>query len=141
MEYGYEKGHFKLGQTVYFVGDKTYRFSLRKKCAYCDSSGYVLIKGKEFKCPNCNGAYESKEVIERVVDRKYKIKSVLTFDNGDKSFEIYANNDNGLGIMIQRGRDGVNRYFGSEEEAQRDCDKYNEENGVYALLNKYREET
>lgn len=137
VEYGYEEGHFKLGQTVYFVGDKIHRFSLRKKCVYCNSSGYVLIKGIEFKCPNCNGAHESKEVIERVVDQALKIESVLTFKNKKKSFEIYSTGDNGLGIMIQRGRDGYNRYFGSKEEAQKECDKYNEKNGVYVLLNKY----
>lgn len=37
------------------------------------STGKILVKGKEFKCPECNGSFEIKEVIEKVL-KKIKLK-------------------------------------------------------------------
>ncbi len=72
-DYGYEAGTFKLGQTVYHINDMTYKFRFHKRCVYCDNTGKILVKGKEFKCPECNGSFEIKEVIEKVL-KKIKLK-------------------------------------------------------------------
>lgn len=139
IDCGYEEGHFKLGQTVYHIVDKIHRFSFHKHCTYCENSGKVIIKDKEFKCPSCNGVLEHKQVIEMVLDdRKNKIESIKTFKNKNESFETYATDSNGCGILIQKCRDGFNRYFHSEEEAQAVCDEYNRKNNVYVLLNEYQ---
>lgn len=140
-DYGYEAGTFKLGQIVYHTTTKIHRFRFHKKCTYCDSTGRVLIKGKEFKCPSCNGDMEWKEVDEKVIDDIYapiKIASIMTFKNNDKSLEIYVNDSSGYGLIIQKSRDGENNYFATREEAQRVCDEYNKSNYVYTQLDEYK---
>ena len=138
IDYGYKAGTFKLGQTIYPVSSKTHRFRFHKKCVYCDNTGKVLVKGKEFKCPECNGSFETKEVIEKVLDNPEKIESVISFKNRNKSLEIYTNNSNGYGLMIQNQNDGTNNYFGSKREAQDVCDRYNKEYNVDLFLEKYK---
>jgi RecJ-like exonuclease len=137
---GYEHGTFQLGKKVYHIREQVHRFTFHKTCECCDSTGKVLIKGKEFKCPNCNGAYESKEVIEMVLDDfiECKIGGIITFTNKKGVFEIYTTSDNGTGWIIQRQSDGDNRWFKTKEEAQSACDRYNSQHGVYALLNEYQ---
>lgn len=135
---GYEAGTFKLGQSVYHVSSKTHRFRFHKKCLYCDNTGRVLIKGKEFKCPECNGSFETKEVIEKVLGEPEKIRSVLSFKNRNQSLEIYTNNSSGYGLMIQKQDDGTNNYFGSKKESQEVCDRYNKENNIDLLLEEYK---
>ena len=138
---GYEAGTFKLGQTIYHTTIKTHRFRFHKKCTYCDSTGRVLVKGKEFKCPNCNGDMEWKEVDEKVIDNTYsplKIASIMTFKNDKQAIEIYANDSSGYGLMIQKSRDGENNYFATKEEAQYACDEYNKSNCVYTQLDEYK---
>lgn len=137
---GYEHGTFQLGKKIYHIREQVHRFTFHKKCEYCDSTGKVLIKGKEFKCPNCNGSHESKEVVEMVLDdwHECKIGSITTFTNKSGTFEIYATGSNGTGIIIQRQSDGTDRFFKTQEEAQEACDKYNNKNGVYALLDEYQ---
>ena len=61
---GYPVGTFKLGQKIYHIKDKEHRFKFHKKCKYCESTGHVLIKGKEFICPACKGEYIYKEIIQ-----------------------------------------------------------------------------
>ena len=56
-------------------------FKYKKECEYCDNTGKINIKGKEFICPNCNCQVECKEVIEKIVDEPVKIKSVMSFKN------------------------------------------------------------
>lgn len=138
-DYGYEAGHFKIGQSVYHIQDKKHDFRFRKSCKYCESSGYIELKGKEFKCPNCNAEYYYKRVIEKSVDEEQiKIKSVLSFKNKEENLEIYTNDKTGYGLIIRKQDDGIDTYFGSKEEAQAACDKYNQENSVHPLLNEYR---
>ena len=139
LDRGYEAGTFKIGQTVYFVKKVTHRFSFHKKCEYCDSTGKVLIKDREFTCPNCNGAIEIKEVIEKVVDEPNKIKSIWSFKNRNKSLETYTNESSGYGYIICKQKDGENLYFGSYEEAQSVCDEHNSKNNVYLLIDKYKQ--
>lgn len=43
---GYPVGTFKLGQKIYHIENKEHRFKFHKKCEYCESTGRVLIKGK-----------------------------------------------------------------------------------------------
>ena len=100
-------------------------------------AGKVLINGKEFTCPNCNAATITKEVIERVVGDSIKIKSIINFKNRNKSVEIYASDSSGYGWIIQKQDDGSNRFFGSREEAEDDCKKYNALNGVQRLIEDY----
>ena len=133
----YKPGTFKLGQEVYNTKDVTHRFRFHKECNYCDSTGKVLIKGKEFTCPNCNAAIINKEVIERVVGDSTKIRSIIAFKNRNKSVEIYTNDSSGYGWIIQKQDDGSNRFFGDREEAEDDCKKYNALNGVYRLIEDY----
>lgn len=135
---GYEAGTFKLGQSVYHVSSKIHRFRFHKNCVYCDNTGKVLVKGKEFKCPECNGSFETKEVIEKVLDDPEKIRSVLSFKNRNLSLEIYANDSSGYGLIIQKQDDGANNYFGSKKEAQEVCDRYNKEHNVGLLLEEYK---
>lgn len=134
---GYKVGTFKLGQVIYPISDKTHRFRFHKQCVYCDNTGKILVKGKEFKCPECDGLYETKEVIEKVLNNPEKIRSVISFKNKNKSLEIYSNDSSGYGLMIQKQEDGTNNYFGSKKEAQEVCDKYNEEYDVELLLEEY----
>lgn len=135
---GYEAGTFKLGQTIYPVSSETHRFRFHKKCVYCDNTGKVLVKGKEFKCPECNGSFEAKEVIEKVLGKPEKIKSIISFKNRNKSLEIYTNDSSGYGLIIQKQNDGTNNYFGSKKEAQDVCDRYNKEHNVDLILEEYK---
>ena len=140
-DYGYEAGRFKLGQTIYHLTIKTHRFRFHKQCVFCDSTGQVLIKGKEFKCPNCRGDIECKEVDEKIIDDTYgpiKIASVMTFKNNDQALEIYTNDSSGYGLIIQKSRNGENNYFATREEAQQSCDEYNKKYCVYTLLDEYK---
>ena len=134
---GYEAGTFKLGQTIYPISNKIYRFRFHKKCAYCDNTGKILVKGKEFKCPECNGSFETKEIIEKILSKPEKIKSVISFKNRNKSLEIYTNDSSGYGLKIKKQEDKTNTYFGSKEEAQDVCDRYNKEHNIDLLLEEY----
>ncbi len=137
---GYEAGTFKLGQSVYPVSDKTHRFRFHKKCVFCDNTGKILVKGKEFKCPECGGSFEIKEIVEKIMDKPEKIKSVMTFKNGNTSMEIYTNSSSGFGLMIQKQEDGTNTFFGSKKEAQDVCDRYNKKHSIDLLLEKYSQQ-
>lgn len=77
----YKSGTFKLGQKVFHIKELSHLFNYHKECEYCDSTGKVLIKDKEFTCPNCNGAIITKEVKEFVVGKPVKIKSVISLKN------------------------------------------------------------
>lgn len=134
---GYEVGTFKIGQTAHHIKDITHVFRFHRECTYCDSKGIILIKGKEFKCPNCNGATDRKEVTEKVIGEPEKVKSVLSFKNRNKELEIYTSDNSGYGVIICKQDDGNNRWFGSREEAQVECDKYNAIHGVYRQLEDY----
>lgn len=138
-DFGYDEGTFTLGQTVYRVEDVTHRFWLRKKCVYCDSTGVVLLKGKEFECPNCKNKTVCKEVVERIISPTVeKIRSVITLKTHRGTQEIYTNDSSGLGLLIQKTPNGSNRYFGSREEAQQMCDEYNKQHNVHVLLDEYK---
>lgn len=134
---GYEVGTFKIGQTVHHIKNTTHTFRFHKECIYCDSTGKVLIKGREFMCPNCNGSVDKKEVTERVIDDSDKVKSILGFKNRNKELEIYTNDSSGYGVIICKQDNGDNRWFSSKEEAQAECDKYNVTHGVYRQLEDY----
>lgn len=138
LENGYDVGTFKLGQKVYSIKDKTHRFWIRKKCIYCDSTGKIFIKGKEFKCPECGGELNLKEVIEKIVNNTYEIKSITTFKNEENSLETYTDESTGCGVIIKKQDDGTSIFFGSKKEAQDACDKYNKENYVHLLLDEYK---
>lgn len=133
----YKSGTFKLGQEVYSTKDITHRFRFHKECNYCDNTGKVLIKGKEFTCPNCNAETITKEVIERAVGDSTKIRSIIAFKNRNKSVEIYTTDSSGYGWIIQKQDDGSNRFFGSIEEAEDNCKKYNALNGIQHLIEDY----
>lgn len=135
---GYEVGTFKIGQTVYHIKEETHRFRFHKKCMYCDNTGRVLVKGKEFVCPNCNGSFETKEVIEKVVGEPDKVKSILSFKNRNKHLEVYTNDSSGYGWIICKQDNGENTNFDNYEEAQRVCDDYNKKNNVEPLLDEYK---
>lgn len=133
----YRSGTFKLGQEVYNTEDITHRFRFHKECNCCNSTGKVLIKGKEFICPNCNSATITKEVIERSIGNSMKIRSIISFKNKNKSVEIYTSNSNGYGWIIQKEDDGSSRFFGSREEAENSCKKYNTLNGIRHSIEDY----
>lgn len=40
--------------------------------------------------------------------------------------------------MIQKQDNGTNNYFGSKEDAQEVCDRYNKEHNVDLLLEEYK---
>ena len=133
----YKAGTFKLGQEVWHIRDVEHKFRFHKECTYCDSTGKVLIKGREFTCPNCNAAIQTKEVIERVAGDSEKIKSVIGFKNRNKSLEIYVNDASGYGVIIQRQSDGSSRYFESREQAEIECQQFNALHGVYRQIEEY----
>lgn len=135
---GYPVGTFKLGQKIYSVKNKEHRFKFHKKCEYCDSTGRVLIKGTEFTCPACKGGYIYKEVIEKIVDDyDIRIGSIISLKNKKNAYECYATGSEGCGLQIHRYYDGTNTYFGTKEEAQEACDKFNKENNVDLYLDEY----
>lgn len=135
---GYPVGTFKLGQKIYHIINKTHSFNLHKKCEYCNSTGYVLIKGKEFTCPACKGEHTYKEVIEKIVDDDdIRVRSIITFQNKKNAYEYYATGSNGCGLQIRRCDDGTNVYFETMEEAQEACEKFNKEHNVDLYLEEY----
>lgn len=137
-KYAYQVGTFKLGQKIYHIKDKEHRFKFHKRCEYCDSAGRVLIKGKKFKCPACNGEYIYKNVIEKIIDDfDIRIGSIITFRNKKNAYEYYATGSDGLGLQIQRCDGGTNTYFETKEEAQKACEKFNKEHNVDLYLEEY----
>ena len=133
----YKAGTFKLEQEVWYIKDVEYRFRFHKECTYCDSTGKVLIKSREFTCPNCNAATQTKKVIEKVVGDSEKVRSIIAFKNSNKSFEIYTSEANGFGVIIQKQDDGTSRYFESREQAEIECQQYNALSGVYRQIEEY----
>ena len=86
--FGYPEGTFKIGQKVFRIIDKIHRFSVHKKCEYCDSTGIVSIKGKNFTCPACKGEYTQKKVIEKIVDNyDIKVRSIISLKNKKGTYE------------------------------------------------------
>lgn len=135
---GYPVGTFKIGQKIYRIKNKEYRFRFHKKCQYCDSTGSVLIKDKEFVCPACKGEYIHKGIIEKVVDDyDIKIRSVISLKNRDGSYESYSTDLSGHGLQIHKCDDSSKIYFGTEKEAQEACDKFNKEHNVDLYLEEY----
>lgn len=134
----YDAGTFKIGQSIYPIENISHRFQFHKKCTYCDNTGKILIKGKMFKCPNCNGSLEVKEIIEKVVGEPIKIKSVTRFTNNNKSVEVYSSGSSGYGWILCKKDNGGIIHFASREEAQAVCDEYNSKNNVYLLLDEYK---
>lgn len=138
-ENGYPVGTFKLNQKIYSIVNKRHMYRFRNKCAYCDSTGFVFIKGKKFECPECHNASRIHEVYEKVIDDKeYKVKSITTFTNNKGSFEIYATDSSGCGLIIQKHYDGSNTYFTNKEEAQAACDAFNKSNAVDIQMDMYK---
>lgn len=134
----YEAGTFILDQKVYHIYGKEHIFRFHVDCECCDNTGSVLIKGRKYKCPNCNGNLQTKKIIEKVVsDNPDKIKCVLSLKNNKESLEIYTTGSDGVGVIICKQNDCSNTYFGSKQEAQDICDKYNREHNVYNLIEKY----
>lgn len=135
---GYEVGTFKLGQAIYHIKEIEHKFRFHKECHYCNNTGKILIKNQYFTCPNCNGAFETKCVVQKVVCEPDKVKSILSFKNRNKHLEIYTNDSSGYGWIICKQDDGENLNFTSQEEAQKVCDEYNKKNNVDLLLNEYK---
>lgn len=139
---GYQVGTFKLGQKIYHIMDKEHRFEFHKKCEYCDNTGRVLIKGKEFTCPACKGEYIYKEVIEKIVDDfDIRVGSIISLSNKNGTYECYATGSNGSGLQIHKCDDGSNSYFGTKEETQEACEKFNKEHNVNSYLEEYNRVT
>ena len=137
-KFGYPIGTFKLGQKIYHIKNKEHRFKFHKKCEYCDSTGRVLIKGKEFTCPACKGEYIYKKIIEKIMDDfDIRIESIITFQNKKYSYECYADSPDGFGLQIRKCDDGSNIYFGTKEEAETACKKFNKEHQVDLYLEEY----
>lgn len=135
---GYPVGTFKLGQKIYHIKDKEHRFKFHKKCEYCESTGRVLIKGKEFTCPACKGEYIYKEIVEKIIDDyNIRIGSIISLQNKKSTYEYYATGSEGYGLQINRCDDGSNTYFGTKEEAQEACEKFNKEHNVDLYLAEY----
>lgn len=139
---GYQVGTFKLGQKIYSIKDKKHRFKFRKRCEYCDSTGRVSIKGKEFICPACKGEYIYKEVIEKIIDDfNIRVRSIISLSNKKNTYEYYATGSDGYGLQIHRCDDGTNTYFGTKEEAQEACEKFNKEHNIDLYLEEYNRAT
>lgn len=135
---GYPVGTFKLGQKIYHIKNKEHRFKFHKKCEYCESTGRVLIKGENFICPACKGEYIYKEIVEKIIDDyNIRIGSIISFQNKKNVYEYYATNSEGYGLQIHRCDDGSNTYFGTKEEAQEACEKFNKEHNVDLYLEEY----
>lgn len=135
---GYPVGTFKLGQKIYHIKDKEHRFKFHKKCKYCDNTGDILIEGRKFTCPACKGEYTYKEVMEKIVDDyDIRICSVITLRNKKDSYEYYTTYSDGCGLQICRCDDGTNTYFGTKEEAQETCEKFNKKHNVDLYLEEY----
>lgn len=139
---GYPVGTFKLGQKIYHIMNKEHRFKFHKKCEYCESTGRVSIKGKEFTCPSCKGEYVYKEVIEKIIDDfDIRVRSIISLSNKKNTYEYYATDSDGYGLQIYRCDDGTNTYFGTKEEAQEVCEKFNKEHNVDLYLEEYNRVT
>lgn len=137
---GYPVGTFELGQKIYGIKNKKHRFKFHRKCEYCNNTGLVLIKGREFECPACRGEYTYKEVTEKIIDDyDIRVQGVVTFKNKKNTYEIYATGSEGYGLQIQKCDDGINTYFGTKEEAQAACEKFNREHNVDLYLKKYEQ--
>lgn len=140
--FGYPVGTFKIDQKVFRIIDKIHRFSFHKKCEYCDSTGIVSIKGKNFTCPACKGEYTQKEVIEKIVDDyDIKVRSIISLKNKKDTYEYYTTDASSCGLQICKSDDGSNTYFGTREEAQEVCDKFNKQHNVELYLNEYNRAT
>ena len=137
-DHGFPIGTFKLNQKIYRVRDETHRFRFHKKCDVCGTTGKVMIYGRYFQCPQCHGASEIIEVIERKVeDLPYKIKSVNTFVNDKIGREMYTDDSTGMGVLIYHDVKNPLRWYATKEEAQAACDQYNQENHIAILLEEY----
>ena len=135
---GYQVGTFKLGQRIYHIKDKEHRFKFHKKCEYCDNTGRVLIKDKEFTCPACKGEYIYKEVIEKIIDDfDIRVRGIISLSNEKNTYECYTTGSEGSGLQIRKSDDGTNSYFGTKEEAQEACEKFNKEHNVDLYLEEY----
>lgn len=140
--FGYPEGTFKIGQKVFRIIDKIHRFSFHKKCEYCDSTGIVSIKGKNFTCLACKGEYTQKKVIEKIVDDyDIKVRSIISLKNKKGTYEYYTTDESSCGLQICKSDDGSNIYFGTREEAQEVCDKFNKQHNVELYLNEYNRAT
>ena len=123
---------FNLGDTVYIITkNTTYK---KKVCNTCDGMKYVVIKGKKFICPDCNGYERTEEdgsewsvtvsgeigqIAVEVRSKKYRN------NNKKKSTTEYMIDSTGVGS-------GTVHYecdlFGSLEEATKECERRNNEN-------------
>lgn len=141
---GYPVGTFKLGQRLWSISSKQYRFYFDKECMYCDNTGYIKVKDTKFICPSCKNKKDTKIVKETVLDDMLNTKEMLTvrsitrFINNKGECETYSSSSSGNGLIIQKDIYGNNYFFASKELAQEACDKINEKNNVKELLTKYR---
>lgn len=133
-------GTFEVGQKVWWAHMKTHRFWVHKECPYCDNTGKIEYKGKIFTCPDCDDRSDLREVNQLVVQPDpEKIMSKVTLENfNEEPREYYTTDENGLGIIIQKGKDNILHYFPTKEEAQRFCDDYNKENFVYQDIERFK---
>lgn len=134
----YDAGTFALGQKLYSVETKMHTIRYKKPCDICDSTGYVICKGIEFKCPQCKNVINNKDIKEmRVSNSTIKVKSIIKAFNENCELEQYFSDKEFLGHVIQKQSDGSSNYFSTKEEAQAYCDKWNLEHHVESELKKY----
>ena len=112
------KTKFKVGDKLYYIERSEYSY---EDCNICDNTGRVIIKNKEFLCPECNG---DRQKINKVC---YGVKQGVV----DSIFINISENK----FVIRYGLDGLdllrkdeNLCFKTKAEAKAECDRRNNDN-------------
>lgn len=120
-------------KTKFSIGDEVcqiYKSSeaVYAACPTCEKTGKIQVKGMKDKivCPNCNGNCRKliKYIDKYIVGNPFTIKNVrYQSKTRYRPKEIhYMDNDSGCGSLYDE-----KFLYESEEEAQKACDKLNEE--------------
>lgn len=124
---------FDVNQKVFCV-EKEQRIIEKIPCNICNGSRAVILKGKEYKCPECYGHGIEKNVYEEVyIVHKAVINSIKININKDGSiyvtYRCIYDRDKDLPIKAKRKETPIAEYeniiFGSYEEADTYCKQMN----------------
>lgn len=131
---------FNVGDRVCAVTTKYNKEYVNVKCDICKSTGTVKIRGKLYKCPECNGRQEiSAEDLEYVVEHVDAEIGKVTIEEYSpnyikfyKSRVCYMISATGVGSgQVYDENDGM--LFKTLEEAENFCKNYAPEGKPYNL--------
>ena len=117
---------FEIGQEVYVCKNNSYHE--KEECKVCGWSGTVNIKGKMYRCPECNGTkFTRNKFIKKYVPEKRRIRkikiSVYETNKGTDVSIRYEMSENCDGTIV----DDRNIIFATLEEAEARCKELNGE--------------